>query len=165
MAGIKSFYWGLVHVGDFLKHFLLLAIRLFWGYQFYTTGLGKLQNPEPVIEYFTSLGIPLATVNVYLTGCTELVCGALLLVGFASRLAAIPLMIVMMVAYLTAHHDALIAIGTNPEEFIKQQPFTYLFTALIIFCFGPGMFSVDGIFKPLFNRKKHEKHPENPPQA
>jgi putative oxidoreductase len=58
---------------------VLLVLRLVWGWQFLTTGLGKLQNHERVTGFFTSLGIPAPGLNAWFIGGLELVGGALLL--------------------------------------------------------------------------------------
>ncbi len=60
---------------------VLLILRLYWGWQFFRTGLGKLQNIERVIAFFTSLGIPAPAVNAYFVGTLEMVGGLLLLKG------------------------------------------------------------------------------------
>jgi putative oxidoreductase len=57
----------------------------------------------------------------------------------------------MGVAYFTAHHEALINIFNDPKAFVDQPPFNFLLTALIVFAFGPGAISVDGILKRFFS--------------
>jgi len=47
---------------------VLLVLRLVWGWQFLTTGLGKLQNHARVTEFFTSLGIPMPGLNAWFVG-------------------------------------------------------------------------------------------------
>jgi putative oxidoreductase len=146
-VGMTCFYSALITIGNFLQSFLLLAIRLFWGYLFFKGGLGKLQDISPVIEFFHSLGIPFPTVMAYLVGLIECVGGLCLMLGFASRLVAIPLATIMIVAYLTAHYDAVKNVLENHSEFIKQTPFNFLLTCLLIFAFGPGKISLDYLLK------------------
>lgn len=153
---MRTFYRGLIHLGRFLSPFLLFAIRVFWGFLFLQAGWGKLQNIEPVIEFFTGLGIPLPTLNAYLVALIETVGGALLIIGLGSRLAAIPLAITMIVALLTAHHESVVKFLDDPEVLTKQSAFGFLLAALIVFCFGPGMFSIDGILKRFYSRKPKE---------
>jgi len=161
MVVIRRFYKGLVGLGMILQPFLLLAIRLFWGISFFRAGWGKLQNVEPVIEFFANLGIPLPTFNAYFVGVVESIGGLCLLFGFASRLVAIPLAIVMVVALITAHMGAtseayfsLLNVHVNLDDFMTkfeaftdESPFPYLLATLIILCFGPGAFSIDFIIK------------------
>jgi putative oxidoreductase len=78
----------------------LLVVRLYWGWQFFQTGYGKLTNIAKPIAFFTDLGIPFPTVNAYFVSSLECVGGALLFVGLGSRLLALPLTIDMVVAYV-----------------------------------------------------------------
>ena len=50
---------------------LLLLIRVYWGWQFWQTGWGKLTDISKPIEYFTSLGIPFPVFNAYFIGILE----------------------------------------------------------------------------------------------
>ena len=43
---------------DRLQSPLLLAIRLYWGWQFMQDGWGKLTHLDKVTEFFTSLNLP-----------------------------------------------------------------------------------------------------------
>ena len=147
MQILTKLYRGLIVVGDFLKPLFLLGVRLFWGWQFLKTGLGKFGDIHAIANYFQSLSIPAPLLNAYLAAGTEVVCGFLLLIGFASRLASIPLMITMSVALLTAHRTATLAVLDDPVTFVNQLPFTFLFAVLTIFVFGPGMFSIDALIK------------------
>lgn len=143
-----SRYWNLSHailakVAAFLPDPLLLAIRLYWGWQFFQTGKGKLMNLDNTTSFFIDLGIPFPKLNALLAGSTECFGGLLLLAGFASRLTAVPLIFTMIVAYLTADRDKVTGIFADPDAFVTAAPFLFLFTAVIVFTFGPGRFSVD----------------------
>jgi len=148
---INSFFaW----IGNFLQPFILLAMRLFWGWAFFQAGYGKLENISDIIVYFEGLGIMWPTFSAYLVACSEVFFGLLLLVGLFSRVAAVPLVIAMVTAYMTAHFDAVKALVTNPEMFVNESPFLYMLTALLVWAFGPGMFSLDFVMDKLFWRKK-----------
>src|SRR5271170_3618434 len=142
--------WGL----DQVKHLFLLILRLYFGYGFMSAGLGKLLNVETHTVFFRDWGIPLPTLNVYLAGTTETVCGFLLLIGLASRIITIPLIGTMIVAYLTAHTEQFYALWGNTPLFFKAPPFPYLFTCFVVLLFGPGVLSVDGIIKRLLEGQK-----------
>lgn len=141
----KSFWNGVIVTGNFLSSFLLLAIRLYWGYQFIITGFGKFMALGKVAAYFQSLGIPLPYLNVILSGSTELIGGALLLLGLFSRIAAIPLLGVLTVAYLTAGRENLMTLISkhDPAPFFADTAFLFLYAVLVVFCFGPGKISFD----------------------
>src|SRR5579864_461620 len=81
---------------------LLLAVRLYWGWQFFQTGYGKLMHISKVVAFFTTLGIPFPTFNAYFVSSLECVGGALLILGLGSRIIALPLTIDMLVAYIAA---------------------------------------------------------------
>ena len=156
MLGLfKNFYVMLICVGNSLQSFLLLAMRMYWGGSLASTGFGKLLDISPISEYFSSLGIPFPTINAYLVGSIEGVCGCCLFIGLASRLASIPIICVLMGAYLTEHRQALLHAWSDPQNFIFQLPFNYLLTALIVFAFGPGKLSIDFLIQKFFVKKTY----------
>src|SRR5690348_2415855 len=75
-----------VRAAGYLQSPLLLAIRLYWGWQFFQTGKGKLMNLDRTAEFFQSLHIPMPRLNACLAGGTECIGGLLLLLGLGSRL-------------------------------------------------------------------------------
>jgi putative oxidoreductase len=149
--------WNLLNkLGNFLSSYLLLVIRLYWGYQFLITGFGKLTHLDNISNYFQSLGIPFPLFNATLTGCTEMIGGGLLLIGLFSRIAAIPLLGVMTVAYLTAESDSLVILFTHldPSQFFIRTPFLFAYATLLVFCFGPGKISFDYWITGAYRSKK-----------
>lgn len=136
------FYRGLVASSAFL---LVLRVYFFW--QLFLTGKGKLSNIGKVTEFFASLGIPLPTLNAYFIGSLECFGGLLLVAGLASRPLSLLITVSMIVAYITADPDALSNILTDPDKFVKADPFPFLLAALIIYVFGPGGFSLDTLLK------------------
>ncbi len=154
MKVLASIYQIFIVVGKWLQPFLLLALRLFWGWQFFQAGFGKLQNMDHVIEFFNSLQIPAPTFFAYLVAWVETIGGIFLFFGFLSRLAAVPLIITMVTALSTAHVSASEAILIDPSEFINQMPVTFLIVAFVVFCFGPGLFSLDALFKRSICKKE-----------
>jgi putative oxidoreductase len=140
---LKHLYYGIVQGENFLGHFLLLIIRLYWGGLLIMTGLGKLMNASGVADFFASLNLPAPLFMAYFIGICELIGGASLFLGFFSRIFSILLICVFIGAYATAHQEALINFFSNPSLFIKQDPFLYLYASLIVLCFGPGFVSID----------------------
>ena len=123
----------------------LLSVRLYWGWQFFSTGKGKLLNLDKTTEFFTSLNLPLPKLNAIMAGSTECFGGLLLLVGIFSRFISVPLMFTMIVAYLTADLKAVQGIFDDPDSFVSAAPFQFLFASLLIFVFGPGKLSLDAL--------------------
>lgn len=134
-------------VADFFQSPLLLAVRLYWGWQFAQTGWGKLTHLDRTAGFFASLDIPLPKVNAVLAGGTECLGGALLALGLFARPAAVPLIGTMLVAYWTADHDALVAITSDPDKFVTATPFLFLLASLLVLVFGPGRLSLDELLK------------------
>src|SRR2546421_7161042 len=100
---------------SFLQCPFLAAIRIIWGYQFFLTGKGKLGSLDKVTEFFASLHIPMPHLNAIVAATTECVGGLLLILGLGARLVSLPLTIVMVVAYLTAHRPDI----HNVDDFVK----------------------------------------------
>ena len=130
-----------------LRSPFLLLVRLYWGWQFTQTGLGKLHRLPQVAQFFASLNIPFPGVNAAFASWLELVGGILLILGLASRVTALLLAIDMFVAYLTADSMALHSVISDPGKFYNADPFTFLFAALLILIFGPGKFALDSFLR------------------
>jgi putative oxidoreductase len=137
---------------DYLQSPLLLAVRMYWGWQFYQTGSGKLGNLATVTEFFASLGIPYPGLNAHFVAYLETVGGSLLFLGLASRLIAIPLVINMTVAYWAADKEALMSIFSDPGKFYAADPYTFWFAALLILVFGPGKISLDELISFILRK-------------
>ena len=105
-----------------------MLLRLYFFWQLFLTGKGKLSNIGKVIDFFTSLGVPAPSVNAYFVSALECFGGLLLIVGLASRPIALMIVISMSVAYLTADFEAVKSIFTDPDKFVKADPFPFLLT-------------------------------------
>lgn len=143
----------IAQVLNHLQSPLLLLFRVYWGWQFFETGQGKLANIGDVTGFFVSLGIPFPAMTAHLVGLTELIGGALLILGLFSRLIAIPLTITMIVAYLTADLSAVTGLFSDPDAFVKAAPFPFLITSLLILVFGSGYISLDHLFESYAAQK------------
>ncbi len=142
---IKFLYSQVAVVGNFVSSFFLLIIRLYWGYQLAMTGLGKLTHLTKVTAYFQSLDIPMPHLNAILAGSVEFLGGILLVLGLFSRIAAIPLFVLLCVAYATASKAALTEFTTklDPSLIFSDTAFLFIYAVIVVFCFGPGKISLD----------------------
>lgn len=121
---------------------VLLFLRITIGWRFYLSGSGKLRHFEGTKEFFTDLHIPAPGFHAGLVGGTEMIGGLLLIAGLCTRLISVPLIVSMIVAYLTAHR----AEGFNSlYDFTDQAPFMFLCVCLVTLVFGPGKISLDGL--------------------
>ena len=122
-----------------------LALRLSLGAVFIKSGWGKLHDLDSLTKYFGELGIPFPGFNAALSSTTELVGGTLLFLGLLTRLAAIPLSVVMSVAILTARRPDI----DGPLTLLSFIEVTYLSGFLWLLLAGPGKVSLDAL---LFGR-------------
>jgi putative oxidoreductase len=153
MIFLTKAYQALIYYGGFLKSPLLLILRLYWGTLFMLAGWGKLIDIDKFKEGLAQHGFPFEHFLAYLVGYTEFLGGICLILGLASRLVAIPLIITMVTAYATVHVEAVKAFFQDPTLLVAEPPFNFLLTALLVLAFGPGRFSIDYMLeKYLFNR-------------
>jgi putative oxidoreductase len=130
-------------IGGGLQSILLLAVRLYWGWQFFITGKGKLGNLSRVTGFFAGLHIPFPHVNAVVVGVTECFGGLLLMLGLGTRLVAPIFVFEMLVAFATADRDAARSLFSDYDKFVKSDTFPFFFAALIVFVFGPGKVALD----------------------
>lgn len=150
----RRFYWGLVQAENTIGHLFLLIIRLYWGYLLFTIGLSKWMNLAETTQFFTSINIPAPGFSAWLAGLIEVVGGAALFLGLFSRVMSLILVFFFLIAYATAHPDAIMLLFSKPTAFFEESPFLYLFTSLIIFSVGPGYLSFDAwIERAIFGKK------------
>jgi putative oxidoreductase len=144
-------YKALARAASSLQSPFLLAVRLYWGWQFAQTGWGKLQHLAKVTGFFTSLGIPAPAFSAFFVSWLELLGGIFLAVGLGSRVFGLLLAADMFVAYLTASRPALFSIFSDPGKFYADDAYTFLFASLLVLIFGPGKFAIDELLlkKPI----------------
>ncbi len=86
-------------------------IRIAVGVIFFTQGVLKFSDPHMGVERFTRIGFPHPSFTAHLVGCFEIVCGLLVLAGRWTRLAAIPLLIIICTAIATTKIPELTRAG------------------------------------------------------
>jgi putative oxidoreductase len=143
MAHLLRLYRRVASVSSSLQSVMLLAVRLYWGFQFAQTGWGKLHNLVKIKGFFASLNLPFPSFTAPFVSTLEFVGGILLMLGLLSRPVALLLACNMFVAYWTADREALSAIFSDPGKFYAADPYTFLFASLMVLIFGAGLFAVD----------------------
>ena len=131
---------------DRLREPFLLVLRVVIGYQFFISGQGKFEKIDTVVNFFTTLGLPMPEFTARFVSGVELIGGALLLIGLFSRLTALVLAVNMFVAYVTASPEAL----KSFDAFVADAAFPFLLVSLIVLLFGPGVFSLDWLLRRKF---------------
>lgn len=144
-----------VRVLDKLQSPLLLAIRLYWGWQFMQDGWGKFTHLARVASFFGSIHLPAPYATALFISMVELIGGIFFALGLASRLTSLVLFVNMTVAYLAVPDDRVnfSHILSNPSDFYNATPYTYWFAALIILIFGAGIFAVDTVIAKVAERR------------
>jgi putative oxidoreductase len=153
MKSLVHLYSRFSTVASYLQSPFLLAVRLYWGWQFAQTGWGKMHNIAKITGFFSSLNIPFPSVSAHLISGLEFFGGILLILGLGSRLIGLLLAGNMFVAYWTADHEALTSIFSDPGKFYVADPYTFLFASLMILIFGAGLFSLDELLARKLKNK------------
>jgi putative oxidoreductase len=124
----------------------LLIARVMIASLMLTHGIPKLEmlfSGEPV-RFLPVMGMS-PELSLTLTVFAEVICSIFLLVGFATRLAAIPLIITMLVAALLIHAADPIA--------TKEPALNYLIVYLMLLLAGSGKYSIDYLMQAKSLRK------------
>lgn len=135
-----------------------ILVRLLVGLVvFLPEGVQKLAFPDLLgAGRFVQIGIPFADVIGPLVGLLETACGALIIVGLLTRLAAIPLILIMLVAILSTkvpillghdvwifHVSKLPRYGFWSAAHEARADFCMLLGALYLLIEGAGAWSID----------------------
>jgi putative oxidoreductase len=151
-------YEALIKIACSFHSLFLLAVRLYWGWQFAQTGWGKLQHVSKVANFFATLGIPAPAFSAVAISWLELIGGIGLALGFGSRFWGLLLAGDMFVAYLTAGRQNLLGIFSDPGKFYGDDAFTFFFASVLILLFGPGKCAVDALLRHALSTNKQYDH-------
>jgi putative oxidoreductase len=127
---------------------LLLIGRIMFGFIFLQAGYYKLMNIAGTTGYLTSLKVPAAGLFAWLVGILELVMGAALILGIATRYAAIAVFIFVLIATALAHRYwefPAAQVQGQWNNFVKN--IALMGGALALFVTGAGGASVDARMK------------------
>ncbi|MEO7425328.1 MAG: DoxX family protein [Fibrobacteria bacterium] len=125
-----------------------LIARITVGWVFVESGWGKLHHIDKVIGFFTSLGLPAPAFQAHLVATTEFAGGLLLLAGLFTRLASVPLTIIMYVAIATAKKDELHAF----TDLIGFSEYLYMVLLVWLIIAGPGLIALDALIARKLKR-------------
>lgn len=141
-----------------------LLTRLVIGQAFYQTGTGKLSNPEGVAAFFGNLGIPFPELNAAFVSRVEYWGGLLLIVGLATRVAALLLSSTMVVALMTADRASFLEAlhGSGDAGLTDVVPVVFLLFLVWLVIQGPGVVSVDAAIRRWRDGRAAESAAEAP---
>jgi putative oxidoreductase len=124
-----------------------VIIRLLVGLVFLSEGIQKFLFPgADGVGHFIKLSIAQPQLLAPLVGCTEIVCGTLVIIGLFTRIASIPLMIVILNAIYFTKIPTLIEKGFWAAAHDGRADFCMFMGLLFLLIYGAGKYSVDGIF-------------------
>jgi uncharacterized membrane protein YphA (DoxX/SURF4 family) len=126
-----------------------VLVRLIVGAVFLSEGIQKFLYPVALgVGRFTQIGIPAPEVMAPFVGAVETVGGALLLLGLATRLAAIPLVIDMLVAIGSTKIPILLSRGFWAMAHEARTDWSMLLGTLFLLIVGAGPWSLDAKIAP-----------------
>lgn len=125
----------------------VLLIRLMVGAVFLSEGIQKFLFPAEVgAGRFAKIGLPSPEILAPFVGSFEIVCGTLILLGLTTRLAAIPLLIVMSTAIYTTKIPILLKSGFWKMAHESRTDFAMFLGLLFLLIVGAGAWSIDARF-------------------
>lgn len=125
-----------------------VLIRLLVGAVFLSEGVQKFLFADQLgVGRFTKIGIPMPELMAPFVGVVEIVCGSLILVGFLTRLAAIPLIIDMLVAIASTKIPILLGKGFWAMAHEARTDWSMLLGSMFLLIAGPGQWSLDARLK------------------
>ena len=122
----------------------IILIRLIVGGVFLSEGIQKFLFPGDLgVGRFIKIGIPSPEIMAPFVGVVEIVGGVLLLAGFLTRLAAIPLLINMLVAITTTKIPILQKSGFWAMAHEARVDYAMFLGCIFLLVVGAGTWSLD----------------------
>jgi putative oxidoreductase len=122
----------------------VLLIRCITGMVFISEGIQKFLFPDALgIGRFIKIGIPFPGVLAPFVASVEIVCGLLILAGLFTRYAAIPLVIVILVAIMSTKFPILISKGLWAMAHEARTDFLMLVGMISLLLTGGGSYALD----------------------
>ena len=121
-----------------------LLVRLVVGAVFLSEGIQKFLFPAALgVGRFAKIGIPWPGFSAPFDGVFEICCGFLILLGLATRLASVPLVIDMLVAIATTKLPMLFKSGFWAMAHEARTDWSMLLGAIFLLIVGGGSWSID----------------------
>lgn len=121
-----------------------LLVRLIVGAVFLSEGVQKFLFPLDLgAGRFSKIGLPAPETLGPFVGAVEVVCGTLVLLGLFTRLAALPLILVMVVALASTKVPILLRDGFWAMAHESRTDWSMLLGSLFLAWVGPGEWSLD----------------------
>jgi putative oxidoreductase len=127
-----------------------IIIRLIVGLIFLSEGIQKYLFPDLVgTGRFEKIGFADPAFWAYFVGTFEIICGSFVLLGLLTRLASMPLFIIMMTAFVTTKWPILIEKGFWAMVHEYRTDFAMTLLLIYLFLYGSGKWSADYKFTKI----------------
>jgi putative oxidoreductase len=136
---MRALYKKFVKGTEKLRDVQLLLFRFILAIGFYGPAMMKVKNLEGVAEWFGSMSYPFPMVSAILAMSTEVLGFILLTLGLGTRVIALPMMFIMVIAIFTTHISNGFAAGDNGFEI----PLYYILMLFALVVYGSGKYSLD----------------------
>ena len=133
-----------------------LLTRLFVGYFFFSSGWAKSHNLATFTKNFAEWGIPFPAFNAALSAYTEMIGGALTIVGLGMRFVSIPMIINMAVAIISVKMKDVHSLA----DFANLDEPLYALVYVWRLFSGAGWASLDFIVKRTLAMVLRREHTE-----
>jgi uncharacterized membrane protein YphA (DoxX/SURF4 family) len=122
----------------------IILIRVMVGTVFLLEGIQKFLLPDQLgAGRFLKIGLPMPQVLGPFVGSVEILCGSLVLLGLFTRLAVIPLLVIMTVAVMTTKVPIFMDRGFWSMAHEARTDWSMTLGALCLLVVGAGAWSVD----------------------
>ncbi|HEY6831346.1 MAG TPA: DoxX family protein [Pseudolabrys sp.] len=126
--------------------FLLLVGRVLLGWIFLASGFAKLSNIAGTTAYFATRGLEPASFWAVFGGTYEFLIGAALILGIATRYAALATIVWVAIATIIAHRYWTYPAEQQGAQYINfMKNLAIIGGALYVFVLGAGRYAVDAV--------------------
>jgi len=124
----------------------VVLIRFVVGAVFLTEGVQKFLYPAELgVGRFAKIGLPNPELLGPFVGCFEIACGAAMLAGLLTRLAAVPLITIMLVALASTKVPILLNKGFWTMAHEARTDWSMLLGSVFLLIVGAGPWSLDAV--------------------
>jgi len=124
----------------------VVLVRLIVGAVFLSEGIQKFLFPAELgVGRFTKIGLPAPEFLAPFVGTFEITCGLLVLLGVFTRLAAVPLVTIMLVAISTTKLPMLASKGFWAIAHEARTDWSMLLGSAFLLIVGAGAWSLDAM--------------------